>query len=328
MGTLHLVDYGVKVGYEAGRINIGNDKTDTIFIPIETIDGINVFGKPRITTQCIETCMKNGIPISFFSSAGIYIGGFVPTYINVNRQRKQAYFNITDVSFQLARRIIYSKVYNQLTVLRRYNRTSEGNADEQIKYIRRLQKNIDNCQDIHQLMGYEGICARYYFEGLGKLINPNFAFTKRTKHPAKDPFNSLLSFGYSLLHNEMYGIIASKGLSPYLGFIHEDKENHPALVSDMIEEWRAVIVDSMVMSLINGNEFQMSDFDCSEGYYLCDNARKKFIKKYNEKMETITSYVSDSAHMTYRKAMNYQIQSLAKVIDNNDDQYYRPLLIR
>ena len=326
MCTLHLIENGVNVGFEAGRINVGN--SDRTSVPIEAVDGLKIYGKPLITTYCIEECMKKGIPISFFSSTGGYIGGFTSTYINVKRQRIQSLFNSTYTSFVLAKKIIYAKVINQLTVLRRYNRTSDECILDIIKSIKHIIKKIDFANDIHQLMGYEGIAARYYFEGLSRVVKKELSFSGRSKCPPKDHFNALLSFGYSLLYNEMYGVIVNRGLNPYFGFIHEDKENHPALVSDMIEEWRAVIVDSMVMSLINGNEISLDDFEVGKGFYLNNIGRKKVINKYNKKMDTKTSYILNNQSITYRKALDYQIQSLVHVIEEDDAFLYSPIMIR
>ena len=60
--------------------------------------------------------------------------------------------------------------------------------------------------------------------------------------------------------NEVYCKIDTKGLNPYFGFMHRDAEKHPTLASDLMEEWRAIIVDSTVMSMINGHEIALDDF--------------------------------------------------------------------
>lgn len=326
MCTLHLVENGTVVGNESGGIYIKNDSEKTV-IPIETVDGINVFGKTQITTQCIEECMKRNIPIAYFSSSGGYIGGFIGTRVSVRRQRKQSVFNTTDISLDLAKIIISTKISNQITVLRRYNRNNDISIDDYIRFMKQSKNSICACNSIAQLMGYEGIAARYYFEAMGKIVKPEFSFSNRSKYPPKDHFNALLSFGYSLLYKELFGIISSKGLNPYFGFIHEDKENHPALVSDMLEEWRAVIVDSMVLSLVNGNEISLDDFD-NKSVYLNSLGRRKVIQKYNNKMNTLNSYYEEHSNASYRKIIGYQIQSLVHVIENDDCSFYKPIQIR
>ena len=153
----------------------------------------------------------------------------------------------------------------------------------------------------------------------------------RSKNPPEDHFNSVLSFGYSLLFKEMYGIIESKGLNPYFGFIHSDKEGHPALVSDMIEEWRAIIVDSMILDMINSHEITLDDFQEIEGvksFYLNDAGRKKLIAKYNSKMNTKVSYICDHPNISYRRAMDDQVKSLIHVIDEKDGCKYSPIFLR
>lgn len=93
-------------------------------------------------------------------------------------------------------------------------------------------------------------------------------------------FNSMISLGYSILMNEVYCKIEMKGLNPYFGFIHRDAEKHPTLASDMMEEWRAVIVDATAMSMINGHEIQFLiisiNVKTASGYIRCQEEKKSF----------------------------------------------------
>ena len=89
-------------------------------------------------------------------------------------------------------------------------------------------------------MGYEGSASRAYFSILSSLLPDEFQFKGRSKMPPLDAFNSLVSLGYTLLMYELYGELENKGLCPYVGFMHSDRERHPTLASDLMEEWRAV----------------------------------------------------------------------------------------
>ena len=245
----------------------------------------------------------------------------------------QAVFDQTSTAFELSKKIIDAKISNQIAVLRRYNRSNGmDGAISNIEKIKKYRKHIVYCRDIYQIMGYEGISAREYFEGIGKVVKAEFQFTHRTKYPPKDHFNALLSFGYSLLYKEIYGMVESRGLNPYFGFMHDDKEGHPALVSDLIEEWRSVIIDSLVLSLVNGNEISIeNDFESNESeipFYLSFSGRKKVIDKYNKKMETTTAYMSGFSAISYRRAIEQQIRSLVHVIEEGDADLYYPIIIR
>ena len=65
-------------------------------------------------------------------------------------------------------------------------------------------------KSVEEKMGYEGAAARIYFSTLGKLIDSGFTFSGRNKRPPLDPFNSMISLGYSIILNEIYGKLENK----------------------------------------------------------------------------------------------------------------------
>ena len=70
----------------------------------------------------------------------------------------------------------------------------------------------------------------------------------------------MISLGYSIILNEIYGKIEGKGLNPYFGVMHKDREKHPTLASDLMEEWRAVLIDTTALSMLNGHELTTENF--------------------------------------------------------------------
>ena len=181
--------------------------------------------------------------------------------MNVQRQRIQA--KVTeDEQFRLnfSKRIINAKIRNQIVILRRYARNRENDIQRAVIEMQNMYRKLETAQHIEQVMGYEGTAAKIYFRELGKLIDPAFAFTGRNRRPPRDPFNSLISLGYSIILNELYGKIEGKGLNPYFGVMHSDREKHPTLASDLMEEWRAVLIDSIALGMLNGHELVREDF--------------------------------------------------------------------
>jgi CRISPR-associated protein Cas1 len=182
-------------------------------------------------------------------------------------------------------------------------------------------------------MGYEGSAAREYFKALNKLISVSeFKFSGRSRRPPQDAFNSLLSLGYSLLMNELYGAIESRGLHPYFGFVHSDREKHPTLASDLMEEWRAVIVDSVVMSLVNGREISIGNFYTREeepGIFIDRDGMKIFIAKLEKKFSADNKYLSYADYsVSFRRAINMQVGELVKAIEAGDPELYSPVAVR
>ena len=183
-----------------------------------------------------------------------------------------------------------------------------------------------------EIMGYEGQAAKAYFNGMSKVIKPSFKFNGRNRRPPRDEFNSMISLGYSILMSELMGKIEAKGLNPYFGFLHSDRENHPTLASDMMEEWRAVIVDATVMSMINGNEIAKDDFVMNidePGCFLTKNGLKKYISKLEKKLKTEMRYLDYVSYaVSFRRAIYLQTEQLVKAIEQGEPSVYHPIQIR
>lgn len=219
-----------------------------------------------------------------------------------------------------------------MVVLRRYEKSRNISVSGQLKMLQICREKVQNSLYIPEIMGYEGQGAKAYFEGLSMLIDPAFQFYGRSRRPPRDEFNSMISLGYTIIMNELYGKIEAKGLNPYFGFLHRDNEKHPTLASDMMEEWRAVIVDAAVMSMINGHEIQKEDFvtDAEEpGCFLTRVGIRKYLTKLEKKLQTEVRYLDyiDYA-VSFRRGIALQIDLLMKAVESEDANVYRPIEIR
>jgi CRISPR-associated protein Cas1 len=335
MSFLYVTEPDCKIYFQENQIVMEDKNGLFTKLPIETLEGVVLIGNVNITSGCQRELLKRGTPLTYLATNGQYYGRLESTrHINIERQRQQ--FRLGDdeaFCLEFAKKIIEAKSHNQIVVLRRYNRDYQKESVKNCLHdLELVQKKILTASHLAQLMGYEGNCARLYFQGLAQVINPRFSFKGRNKQPPKDPFNSLLSFGYTLLRYEVYGAIINKGLHPYAGFMHQDKRGHPALASDLMEEWRAVIVDALVMSLLNQDFFAQDDFtepDEQGGVYLNREASKLFLKEYQKKLRVQTSYIgTETGKMSFRGAIQYQVNALTKAIEQKDLQYYQPFRIR
>ncbi len=335
MSQIYIIDHSASISKNGGRLEISYKNGLLRSIPFENVEGITIIGNAQMTTYCIGECLRRGIQIQYHSSKGYYFGKLSSTqHVNTKRQRMQVKLT-EDKSFslELAKNILKAKINNQIVLLRRYQRTSEEEFQSEIKQISILEEKINNCLNLEEVLGFEGSAARLYFKALSKAIKPTgFKFNGRNRRPPKDPFNSMLSLGYTILMNDIYSTIESRGLSPYFGFIHQDRNNHPTLASDLIEEWRAVIVDSVTMALINGNEISIDNFyrdDEAKGVFFDKDGLKIFINKLEKKLEVSTSYLDYITYdISFRKAIDLQVIQVCKAIEEMDPHIYKPIRIR
>ncbi len=329
---LYITEHGAVMGLDGGYFVVHYKDGLVRHIPKETLESVALFGNVTITSACTAELLKRDIPVSYFSPKGAYFGRLHSTRNdNVFRLKKQIFLSEDAVfPLELSKRLVTAKINNQIILLKRYSRHSEKKPEQQIKMMQIMLAKVMNVLSPEELMGYEGTAARSYFDGLSELIQPEFAFKGRNRMPPKDPFNSMLSLGYTLLMYEIYGELENKGFTPYCGFMHKDREHHPTLASDMMEEWRAVIVDSVVLSMIQGREISTEHFTADEnsgGVFLTQEGMKIFLKKYEAKLRSEHNYLGGQ-QMSYRHSLWFQVSSLTKAVTESDPCLYTPITLR
>lgn len=333
MSLLYVNEDGATIGISENQCKVYFKDGMIQSIPLETLESITLLGKAQISTQCMQTCLQKGIPVEILSKGGRYFGRLQSSnHVNPGRQRLQCALYNDRFALDFSRTIIKLKINNQIVVLRRYGKSKGISVDKYLNSMNQSKKKIDRANALEEIMGYEGFAAREYFAGLGEVIEPDFTFRGRSKQPPFDEFNSLISLGYSILMNVLCSSIEAKGLNPYFGFMHRDKERHPTLASDLMEEWRAVIVDSVAMSLINGHEIHKEDFyfDMEKpGCFLTRDGLKIFISKLENKLMQKVKYMpSVPNNVSFRYGIALQIDSLVNAMEAKDPSLYRPIEIR
>lgn len=335
MSFLYITEYDANLSAKNGCIVVKSSGSDDRELPVELLEGILLYGNASMTKECSRILLQRGIPVTLLSKSGAFFGRLESTsHINILRQRAQfRRGDDPDFCLALAKGIVEAKVNNQIVILRRYNRTrNEERVQAAIRQMGYQKEKISRTASLPETMGLEGICARYYFQALGSLVPEEFRFSGRSKMPPKDPFNSLISLGYTMLMYEAYTAIVNKGLHPYAGFLHKDKTSHPALASDLIEEWRAPLTDALVLSAFSAGAFCREDFETDPetgAVNLAPPALKRFIRAYEEKLGAKSRYIEAETYpMTFRAAMMYQAGGIAKAVESGDAQAYRTVRLR
>ena len=334
MSCLYITENGSKVAVKGGHFIVECQDGSERLVPKETLESIVIFGNVYLTVPCIKECLERGIAVSMFSTKGKYFGRIESTnHVNAKRLKQQVYLSDQEeMRVQFSKKIILNKIHNQRVLLTRYQRSTGKNIQENIQAIKIHENKISHYTNIEQIMGYEGNAARQYFAALSKMIKEDFKFSGRNKRPPRDAFNSMISLGYTILMYEIMGEIENRGITPYIGFMHKDIERHPTLASDLLEEWRAVIVDATVMSMIQGNEISINEFSKDEetgAVIISKNGVNLFIKKLEKKLQSNMNYLEYLEHpVSFRRAIWWQVSKIVKCIDNGNFDDYMPIRIR
>jgi len=334
LSTLYLSEQGSYLSCSQKRLIVKKGDSVLMEVPAIKIQQIVIFGQCGITTPTLDFCLKAGIPISFLSVHGSYYGRLTPpTAKQVSLHLKQFQrCQDADFALKIAKSFVDGKIHNQRVLLqRRHWRENNSELAAAIPFLGEMQSKAPHASTLDELRGYEGNSSAKYFRVFGQLLDDSFSFSKRIKHPPTDPVNALLSFGYTLLFQNIYSLVEAHGLHPYCGHLHALRDGHPALVSDVIEEFRAPVVDSLVIYLINSHIIKPDDFEQNEGTEkpcrLANEARKTFVHHFETKMLSTVTHPHTNYTVDYRRAIALQITELAQCI-RDERETYRPMKAR
>lgn len=275
MSTLYVTqpDAVISKTYEAFTVALKqNEGWKKQAVPAQTIEQVVLMGNPQVTGDAFVYALELGLPIHYLTSFGKYLGSALPGQSRNGALRLAQYGRYHDTAkrLELVKAIVAAKIHNQAAVLYRHGQTDHALKDR--KKLVATQTTID------QVRGIEGLAAREYFAGIAAIVGADWGFLGRHR-PPPDPINSLLSFAYGLVRSQVTTAVHLAGLDPYIGYLHEVSRGQPALVLDLMEEFRSLIADNLVLSVINNRQIQRSDFSESLGsYLLADEARKRFLQ--------------------------------------------------
>lgn len=334
LGRVLLVDIpGASLRKKEGRVLVFKQDELLKDIPLTAIDQVILIGAVNITTPLLQEFLKRAIPVHFNTTYGKHLGWLNPV-LNKNSLLRLAQARTVDnqeLSLTLAKAFVLGKVSNMRTLLQRYNRSLKN---ELITYtvgqIGILSKKIAGVNNKQELLGMEGNFSKEYFNVFQLLIKKDdeFYFAGRNRRPPRDPINVLLSYGYSLLTNEIINELMRVGLDPYLGFYHCNLYGRPALALDLMEEFRAIIVDSAVLSAINNGMVNIDDFEMNfERCQMSEKGRKAFFQAYRNRINEEITHPIFGYKVSYRRIIELQARFIAKVLTGEFENYH-PFVVR
>lgn len=292
--------------------------------PLQQVRAIYLFGAVQMSAQLVHTCLEEEKDVSYFAPSGRFLGllrGLPASGIDA-RLGQYRLFQEEGTRLKLAREIIRAKIHNQRVLLMRNGDVSEQAIEE----LRGLRDRTSEANAMETLLGLEGRAAAVYFNGFNSMIKEkrmsDFFFAERNKRPPRDPVNALLSLGYSMLAKELTGVCHAVGLDPFLGFYHKPRYGRPALALDLMEEFRPLTADSLVVSLINRGEIAPSDFlFSSQGCNLNEHGRRAFWQGWFRRLNDEVTHPVFRYRMSYRRMFEVQARQLWRFLRGEAKTY-------
>lgn len=289
---------------------------------LREISHVALHGHVSITAQALRHLCQEGIPITH-SSYGGWFYGVTQGHSHKNIERRLRQFEAArepERCLHLARSFVHAKIRNARVFLRRNSSSLPPRLLDELKAssYRALEAG-----SLEQLLGIEGQAARLYFQHFGTMLKVRgFPFQGRNRRPPRDPVNALLSLTYGLLVSELTVAATAVGFDPYLGFFHQPRYGRPALALDMMEELRAVVADSVTLTVINNGSVLPQNFIEREGgVYLDKEGRRAVLRAYERRLQTSVKHPTLGYEVTYRQLLELQLRLLDRHLMGELEHY-------
>ncbi len=348
MTTLYLTEQRslVKKDGDTLVVHIPEDKEKEsearkVRVPLAKVDQVVVYGDSTITGPALAALLAQHAEVCFLNYYGGFVGRLSPQFSknSLIRLEQHRAHNDPARSLALAKAFVMGKLNNLRALLMRTNRKRDDPAlDAAASTIKGILDQVVVVQgdgspppdprhpqaDTPQgrLLGLEGAASAAYFGVFDKLLTGDWGFARRVRRPPTDPINALLSYAYTLLMHQVMAAVSIVGLDPYVGYLHSSQYGKPAMALDVMEEFRPVIADSVVITLANNGMIKRDDFVEELGAYrLSDAARKVFLTKFEERLNTEVQHPTFKYKATYRRCLELQVRLVAKWLTGEIAEY-------
>jgi len=224
MSTLYITQQGAVLKKVSRRLTVYKGKEKIAEVPVIKVDRVMLFGNIQVTAQTVAFLLDSSVDLCYLSSKGRYRGRLAAAESKNVLLRVAQYERYLDDDFQLhiSKALVEAKIKSALGLIRRYSRNyPELDFSQEVASLDNALNSVGSQTLVPSLLGIEGHATAVYFRAFGRMFRrEKMSFTKRTRRPPKDPTNALLSFGYTLVTNEILSFLFAVGFDPYIGYLH------------------------------------------------------------------------------------------------------------
>jgi len=285
MALISVTEAGVSICASGDGYSLKKDGCTFAHIPSGMIDQMVVGPDVDISRKAMEKMMDIGVPLAFIDSFGRLRTRLTPVWKHnaLPRIGQSLSWDNESIRLLLAKRFVAAKLINSVHILKSY---AKNYSYPVIKLSRdKIVKNIEaiaRASSLNEVLGIEGISAKIYWEAFGSLLKCDFCrWEGRNRRPPRDPINAALSYSYAIITSLVIGYLELSGLDPYIGYLHSVDAGKPSLALDMVEPFRAIYVDKIVLKLFNRKQFNAAHFinNGVHGVFMNLEARKLLAKE-------------------------------------------------
>ncbi len=324
---------GAFIGLTRKGITVKEKGTLLYQKPAGTLSHILITGKGiSLSSNLLDYCMVNKIPIDFFDSSGSHLGSFLSVKFTENTLWSKQAQASSEKHYQLATLILLGKLKNQHNLIKYFHKyhknkypTLSTKFERISEWINRYNLFIKEKQNegedyLIKLIGYESQAAIRYWDYIRELLlDDHTGFEKREHKGATDLVNSMLNYGYAILYVRVWQALLGAKLNPYESIIHVRQNGKPTFVYDVVELFRSQVVDRVVISLIQ----KRIALQLNKGL-LDESTRKILVKGILERLNRYEKY--RGKELKLEQIIKQQAREIAGYY--NDNTPYKPYIAK
>jgi CRISP-associated protein Cas1 len=320
MSTIYITEQDVSFQIQHRYFKVLHQQKQRISVPIRNLSQIIIFGNINLPRDVMKILRSQQIPVLYLTQSGEYLGRLEnpselqPKYSTYQKKR------LRDIEFlrATAESIIWAKLHNQQVFLQSWTRHyANGTTQRALNYLTLLMDNLAIAPSVEYLCEYSEEADKVYDSAIASLLN----FYNECPHTTTKRISRFFQLGHQLLHQYIYTLLNTTELHPDYAILHRDTHHELPLAWDFTAEFRAPIVDDLVLSFVknlpntNGN-----------GKSQPQTLLQRFLQHWEAKLRTfiLHPYVGE---VSYRQCLNLQVREyLACLL--GDVEFYRPLALK
>ena len=318
-----------RVSKEGDNLKIADEEQGDTTVRLIEVSDVALFGNVAITSPALAALMEREIPVTFHSHGG-WFRGIAHGLGNRNAEVRAAQYRMSfddSARLRFARDLVSAKIVNQRTILRRNWARGQGLTQGGARPAGRGPAFGLPRRWHGGTPRYRRGCGRHLFPRVRRAYwrRPGadgrdkdgelapFRFETRNRRPPTDPVNAMLSLAYAMLARHLTVALASVGLDPYRGLFHAPRHGRPALALDLMEPFRAIVADSVVLAAVNTGEVSATDFvSGATGTALAPAGRRRFIAAFERRLSLETTHPLFGYRLSMRRLLILQARLLGR----------------
>ena len=325
MTTLYVQEQGAHVRKKDNQIIVTKDGQTLEDVPLAKLEQVVLMGRGvQMSTALLVALIERGVPVTLTNQHGNRHDATLtdgPSRFGELRTRQMFLVTTPASALLLARQVIAATLHNQRALL---SRTGWASAPAAMAQIEQALAALEHATGINSVRGYEGAAAAAYFGAWRAALPSAWGFGGRAFYPPPDPINAALSFGYTLALHDVLAAVQMTGLDPYLGTFHVPEPGRPSLALDLLEEFRPLVVDRLVLELVQTNTLDGRHFarpaERPTAMYLTQAGRTLVIDRYEALLHSRVR-LPNGDHTSLRRVILLQVQQVARIIRGEQEQY-------